>query len=189
MKLDQLEKFVLDNKDEFDDLEPSEDLFKELATPEKKIVQLRSWKLIVRVAAAIVIFSLGFTLNEFVSNDNNRTLTQDNNINMENDSLRMAFNEMQFYYTSQIDNVTNEILKLSNSDEGISDELDIQMKEFNTIFEELRNDLKDQANDEEVIEAMILNYRMKLRLLEDMKAQLNTINKEGEEDQYETIDI
>jgi hypothetical protein len=63
------------------------------------------------------------------------------------------------------------------------------MDELQTIFEELKEDLNDQANEEEVIEAMILNYRMKLRLLEDMKAQLNTTTQEGEEVQYETIDI
>lgn len=189
MKLDQLEKFVLDHRDEFDDLEPREDLFKELDTTDRKIIQFRSWKIISRIAAAMVIFSLGFALNEFVSSDSNHLFANDREINMENDSLRLAFEEMQFYYTSQINSVKDEIILLSNSDEVISEELDFQMQEFNTIFEELKNDLKDQANDEEVIEAMILNYRVKLRLLEDMKAQLNSSNQEGEEVQYETIDI
>lgn len=189
MKLDQLEKFVLDNRDEFDDLEPGKDLFKELDTPKKKIIHLDSWKMISRVAAALVIFSLGFALNEYLSKDKVSGVATEAEILMENDSMRMAFEEMQFYYTSQINAVKNEIILLSNSDAGISQELDFQMEEFNAIFEELKNDLKDQANDEEVLEAMILNYRVKLRLLEDMKVQLNSINQEGEEVQYETIDI
>lgn len=192
MKLDQLEQFVLDHRDEFDDLEPGENLFKELDTPEKKTIQFRNWKIIGRAVAAVVIFTLGFTLNEFISNDTNNSdsvITTDNGIKTENDSLRMAFEEMRFYYTSQINTVKDEIILLSNSDEVISEELDYQMEEFNNIFEELKNDLKDQANDEEIIEAMILNYRVKLRLLEDMKSQLNSTNQDGEEVQYETIDI
>lgn len=192
MKLDQLEQFVLDHRDEFDDLEPGKEFFQELNTPEKKIIPFKNWKTMARVAAAVIIFSLGFALNEFVSTDSNQTnklIADDNELNMENDSMRMAFEEMQFYYTSQINTVKDEIILLSNSDEVISNELDYQMEEFNTIFEELKNDLMDQANDEEVIEAMILNYRVKLRLLEDMKEQLDSSKQEGEEVQYETIDI
>lgn len=192
MKPDQLEQFVIDHRQEFDDLEPREGLFNEFEEFDKKpkkVIPLKSWKLFSRIAAAVVIFSLGFALNEFVSKDFNKTWKQDSFSVSDNDSLSMAFEEIQYYYTSEINVLKNEIILISNKDEEISNELDFQMQEFNAIFEELKKDLNDRANEEEVIEAMILNYRVKLRLLEDMKAQLNSNNQENEEVQYETIDI
>jgi len=191
MKLDRLEEFVKDHRDEFDQLEPPRNLFNELGHQDKKMINLHNWKIVLRVAAAVIIFSLGFALNEILpeNEDQKNAGFANDETSFESDSLRMAFEEMQVYYTSQINTVKNDIILLSNSDQEISDELDLQMKEFNAVFKELLTDLKDQANDEEVIEAMILNYRVKLRLLEDMKEQLNTSNIEGEEVKYETIDI
>jgi len=192
MKLDQLEQFVLDHRDEFDDLVPREEPFKEFDAPKAKIIRLKSWKTLLRVAAAMLIFALGFALNDLLSPnyiEGDKIFAKRHKEVSGSDSLRNAFEEMQVYYSSQINTVKNEIILLSKSDEVISDELDYQMQEFNSIFEELKNDLNDQANEEDVIEAMIQNYRVKLRLLEDMKAQLNSTNQEEEEDQYEIIDI
>jgi hypothetical protein len=191
MKLDRLEEFVKDHRAEFDDLEPGKDLFNEIEFEDKKIINLHNWKIVLRIAAALIIFSLGFALNEIMPENKkpgNEGYANDESL-IENDSLMMAFEEMQVYYTSQINIVKNDIILLSNADQEISNELDLQMKDFNLVLKELLSDLKDQANDEEVIEAMILNYRVKLRLLEDMKDQLNTSTIEGEEVKYETIDI
>ncbi len=191
MKLDRLEEFVKDHRDEFDDLMPKKDLFSEISKSDKKMITLSNWKIVGRIAAALIIFSLGFALNEIISEsggERNAGIAVDEN-GVESDSVMMAFEEMQVYYTSQINTVKNDIILLSNSDQEISNELDLQMNEFNHVFKELMADLREQANDEDVIEAMILNYRAKLRLLEDMKEQLNTSNTEGEEVQYETINI
>lgn len=191
MKLDQLEQFVIDHRNEFDNLEPNEELLKEFHAPKKQVFRLNNWKSILRIAAAILIFFLGFQLNDFISSQDAKKvfIANDEKIQMENDSLKVVFDELQFYYTSEINTVRNEIILLSGSDQEISNELDIQMEDFKQIFEELKNDLKDRANDDEVIEAMIQNYRVKLRLLEEMKAQLNNYQIEEEEVQYETIDI
>lgn len=191
MKLDRFEEFVKDHRTEFDDLEPGKDLFNEMGYADKNIINLHNWKIVLRIGAALIIFSLGFALNEIMPENKkpgNAGFANDESL-IENDSLMMAFEEIQVYYTSQINSVKNDIILLSNADQEISNELDLQMKDFNLVLKELLSDLKDQANDEEVIEAMILNYRVKLRLLEDMKDQLNTSTIEGEEVKYETIDI
>ena len=61
------------------------------------------------------------------------------------------------------------------------DDLNYDMVELDKVFEELKNDLKDNSDNEEVIEAMIQNYRFKLQMLEEILLQLNkSKNSENE---------
>jgi hypothetical protein len=46
------------------------------------------------------------------------------------------------------------------------------MVELDKVFEELKRDLKDNSDNEEVIEAMIQNYRIKLEVLDEILTQL-----------------
>lgn len=188
MKHDALEKFVIDHREEFDDLEPREDLFQEV--PEKTSLVISIWRnsLIRNIAAAIIIFAVGFAANDWYTNFQQFTSNDESFANGVADSSLLAFQEMEIYYTSEINQVRQDIILLSNQDEDINNELQIQMDEFNKIFDELKKDLKDQTNDSEVIEAMIMNYRVKLKMLEEMKNQLDP-STNYEEDRYEIMDI
>jgi predicted CopG family antitoxin len=55
------------------------------------------------------------------------------------------------------------------------------MEELDEVYLELKKDLKDNVSNPEVIEAMVLNYRVKLEILEDLLNQLN----EKENQDYE----
>ena len=55
------------------------------------------------------------------------------------------------------------------------------MEELDEVYLELQEDLKDNVSNPEVIEAMVLNYRVKLEILEDLLNQLN----EKENQDYE----
>lgn len=186
MKYDPLEKFMEEHREEFDDLMPREDLFSGIKTRKapKKTVFLQVF---LRSVAAILIFTVGFYAHDYYSNYSmNKIVRQQNN---QLDSTYREFYEMQAYYTSQIDQVKSEILLLSSSDSGISNEVSLELEELNEIFKELQNDLDDQTNDIDVIEAMIMNYRVKLKMLEEMKAQLEPNQKYNEEENDETFDI
>lgn len=192
MKNDQLEQFVIDNRAAFDKLEPGNALFAKKSTSTRKAIGMNSLGFWMRIAAAILLFSFGFLLNEMISHKSKYSgMTEKELIEsyLTNDSLISAFNEIQFYYTSQIRTTREEIILLSNADQEISKELDDQLQEFKNIFDELRDDLKDQTNEADVIEAMIINYRLKLNLLEDLKRQLIKANQKEKEGIYETIKI
>jgi len=47
---------------------------------------------------------------------------------------------------------------------------------LDSVYADLRRDLKDNAANEEVIEAMIQNYRLKLEILEDVLSQMRQAN-------------
>jgi len=194
MKHDPFEDFVKDHRGEFDDLMPREDLFNGIKTKRGKIITLNAKVWISRVVAALVIFTIGFGASELLSslNDNPDTknaYSQDARGHESMDSSYRDFYEMQVYYNQQIDLVKNEIILLSNADAEINNEIDIELKELKTISDELQKDLEDHTNDQEVIDAMIMNYRVKLKMLEEMKKQLEPSTNYSEEEDYETVDI
>ncbi len=56
MKTDKLEKFILDNRDQFDTMEPSPGLWQKIEQPQAKKIGLNWTSMLVRVAAVVVIF-------------------------------------------------------------------------------------------------------------------------------------
>ena len=185
MKYDALEKYVQENKNDFNDLVPKENLFQGIETRKRKTL-LISWQMVLsRVAAAIIIFMSGYFVNNYFSNipEISEVYVAADPI----DSSYLEFYEMKNYYTSQIAEVKNEILVLCKSDIEINREINMELEELNSLFTDLENDLNDKTNNTEVIEAMIMNYRVKLKMLEDMKAQIQpAITKNGEVT-YETV--
>lgn len=189
MNHDPFEQFVKDHKEEFDHIVPREDLFAQIETRKPKLIKMPAMTIFKRAIAAMLIFAVGFAANEFISPNRSNPASfldaQEGNIG---DSYK-EFYEMQMYYTQQIDLVRNDIVVLSGGDEVINEEIDIQLEDLKMIFEELKDDLNDRTNDAEVIEAMIMNYRVKLKMLEEMKNQLDPNTNHNEEDRYETTDI
>ena len=53
-----------------------------------------------------------------------------------------------------------------------SEELVADLERMDAVFEELKGDLEDDVHNEAVITAMIDNYRLKLRILEEILEEL-----------------
>lgn len=60
------------------------------------------------------------------------------------------------------------------------------MRQIDQACKELKNDLKDQVDNEEVINAIIQNYRIKLNILDQL---LEEIENKGNEDKETSTDI
>ncbi|MEZ5196206.1 MAG: hypothetical protein R2764_07360 [Bacteroidales bacterium] len=181
MKHDKLEKFILDNRDEFDVYEPREDLWDRIQQPAPKVIKL-NWKTIaIRVAAVIVIFIASYYFHDFMQKDNpNNLVVQQEEIKEEENENVKELMEAEVYYSSQINTAREQIFQLSGSNQELIDEIDLDMQELENIFGELKNDLKDNSDNEEVIEAMIQNYRIKLEVLTEILSQLQKSNKSVE---------
>ncbi len=82
----------------------------------------------------------------------------------ENQTLK----ETEFYYTNQINQKRAMIYQMSAKYPELKLEMDNDLAELDMILIELKNDLKDNVDNAEVIDAMIQNYRMKLMILEDI---------------------
>jgi hypothetical protein len=83
--------------------------------------------------------------------------------------------EAEFFYQQQIDNMTIMVKKVTDDEQILYD-----LEDMDRAFEEVKADLKDNADNAEVIEAMMDHYRLKLDILERM---LDEIQEENGEDQ------
>ena len=192
MKQDKLESFIRENSKGFDVFEPDDKMWDRIHKPNSKVVKL-SWKtIVIRIAAVIVIFIGSYFVHDWVQGKkSNKILVLQPGTNgermegMENVKVLM---EAEVYYASQINFAKNEIVKLSVDDPGLMKGIDYDFVELDQVFKELKEDLKDDSDNEEVIEAMIENYRIKLDILEETLRQLRKSRKvEKTKDEYHEI--
>ncbi len=189
MKPDKLEKFILEHKDEFDFIEPGADVWKRIQKPEPKIRRLSWQKTGWRVAAGIAIFISAYffhDLTDRMTKDNIASTVQEPAAEP-NENVKILM-EADAYYTSQINSAKLEIEQRSVNDPGLIKDVDFDLVELDKVFAELKNDLKDNSDNEEVINAMIQNYRLKLQILEDVLNQLKkSQNDKGSENKHHEI--
>lgn len=82
--------------------------------------------------------------------------------------------EIEMYYKSEIDYKVS-LVKNHLNDESILDDL----AAMDQAFAELKVDLKDNVDNEEVVAAMMENYQLKLRILEEILSELEKENSES----------
>ena len=181
MKQDKLEQFVIENRDGFDVYEPSDELWDRIQKPSPKVIQLKWRTIAVRVAAVVVIFIASYFFHDMMQSDNSNQIAQQQP-EMEDQQLEQVqvLMEAEVFYSSQINNTKDEIFRLSGNDQELIDDINLDMVELDEVFQELKDDLKDNSDNEEVIEAMIQNYRIKLQVLDEILKQLNKTKNTNE---------
>jgi hypothetical protein len=166
---DRLEKYVIEHRDEFDMLEPNDALWQGI---EKKMKKEKNYTLrfyTSRVAAVAAIFIISFMVQKFFFNQNN--------IYKEIPELA----EAESYYSGIINAKLEEVKPMLNEFPDIQQELDYDLSELDSVYKGLREDLKDNVANQEVIEAMIENYRIRIDLLEEMMHFLDRQDEDNNE--------
>ncbi|SNS54544.1 hypothetical protein SAMN05421640_0605 [Ekhidna lutea] len=82
--------------------------------------------------------------------------------------------ELENFYSGEINHKISLIKNHLGDDKILKD-----LQEMDAVFGELKDDLKDNVDNEEVIMAMMENYRLKLQILEEI---LNELEKEQSEE-------
>ncbi len=186
MTKDKLEEYIRNNRDEFDEIEPSTHLWsgivprkpvdqEEVQVHKTKIIGISQLKWITRVAAAIIIFTGSYYFHEYRSNQ--KQFAQKAIANENNSELYNTLMEAEYYYTAQIGLEKEKLYSLTVGNTMVREEIQDELKELDKEFRELKEDLKDNADNEDIIAAMIQNYRLKLSILQDMMLQLQQGNK------------
>lgn len=189
MKQDKLEQFIIDNHDGFDVYEPSDELWDRIQKPAPKVIKL-NWKTIaVRVAAVVVIFIASYFFHDMMQSEKSTQIAQQQPETEDQQMQQVQIlMEAEVFYSSQINHAKDEIFKLSGNNQKLIADINLDMVELDEIFKELKDDLKDNSDNEEVIEAMIQNYRIKLQVLEEILMQLNkTKNQDDNENNNHEI--
>lgn len=89
------------------------------------------------------------------------------NLDTESSEEISEWQEIENFYQGQIDEMTTLVSNLSDDEEILFD-----LEEMDQAFAEIKKDLKDDAANAEVIEAMMDHYRLKLSILEKMLEEI-----------------
>lgn len=167
--MDELEKHILNGRDEMDLHDPSPDLWKRI---EKGLPQRprRAVRYLSRAAAVLVIAVTGITAVYVISRTAEKV----------NDPDVKAVKEAYYYYDGRIKTLYREAQPLLTANPEISNELTEGMSELDSLSAQIIDDLKDNIASSEVVEALIQNYRLRIELLEDMLRLMKENKNENE---------
>jgi hypothetical protein len=176
---DRLEDFVKQHQEQFDLHEPDPSVWLRISPPQANrplpFVQERKPMRWLRIAATVaLIFAASSAGIYFLTGEKA-------NQDRYSSELYIEMMETEQYYSQMVSERYRELKPFLTANPAAEEMLSTDMDELDEVYSELKEDLKDNASNPEVIEAMILNYRVKLEVLEDLLNQL----KEKENQDYE----
>lgn len=186
MSKDNLEKFIQENRAEFDEFEAPAGLFdkiskdldkKEADKKEVKTFKI-NWYWTMSVAASILL-TFGLTYKIMSTEVKNDTVLA---------HQPTEFEQIESSFNYQIQQKMNRLNVVLANHQEEKEELLIDIKEIDSLYNDLKKDLNDQVDNEEVVAAMIQHYKIKLKMLEDLLfylEQYQPTTKHEEEESYE----
>ena len=184
----RLEEFIKMNKEEFDELEPSVDLWAriekhlpaevvEIKKHEKKTFSLG---FVLRVAASVfVVMTVGFT---FYLHSQKKT-------GVDLAAINPVYAKQQVHYTSLIETKRNELKSVAAADPELYKEFEAEIAQMETTYKELNADLATSPNQERVLRAMIHNLRIQTDVLNRQLSIIEQMHKMKTENDNETKGI
>jgi len=174
--MDNLEKFIIKNREEFDTYEPSPELWDRIGKrePQSKIRSINWKRIVYQTAAVVLIFVMSYFVQNLISKN-----TKSDNLANEKEIINTELAKIETYYNAELERKMNEITVLTKDNPEIKTHVYTDLAELDSAYIELKSDLKDNIDNEEVINAMIKNYKLKMEMLEDILYFLEGKNKKN----------
>lgn len=182
-----LEKIVQANKLDFDSFEPNEGHFDRF---EQKLIEYNNKKKSFSFAYILkaAIIAILVTLSGLWIYDNLGART---NKGIALSELSSEYGEVEMYYTHLVNQKYGEINQSQTLDSTQKLMLVQELKEMDSIYENLKKDLITNPSDKRVINAMIQHYQLKVEVMNqilDQLQQAQNINKQKSKN-YESTNI
>lgn len=191
-KTDQLERFVRNNRNQFDLHKPSSHLWDAIDDQlgeEKNLAGKTFLMYSRRIAAAIILLLAAYggyniVLNSTTAKQQKEILSQDLQTN---EKIKELY-EAQIYYSHQVSNTMHQLESYCEDFPVVCREVLQETKVMKQEMQQLEGDLKENIGNERVLEAMVRNYRIKLRIMENLLDNVKRAKTE-EENTHETTEI
>ncbi len=164
-KMDKLEEFIRKNREHLDRYSPSAGVWSKVKHDlRKEQPSAKKWfsiaaMVVLILCTGIILIRLG--INRSASNSD---IKADARLEQVNPHLK----ETEIYYNNLVNSLYHEATPLLTGNPEIKKELNSDISQLDSICSDIKKDLKDNVANQEVVEALIQNYRIKIRLLEDM---------------------
>lgn len=182
-----LDNIIQKNRSEFDSFEPSDGHFERFEQKLKELNKKEKTFTIGYILKAAVVTIL-VVLSGLWVYDNFEPGTNDGIALSE---ISPEYGEVEMYYTHLVNQKYSEINQCETLDSTQKGMLIYELGEMDSIYSNLKNDLKTNPNDERVINAMIQHYQLKVEVMNQILQQLQqaqNINKQKSEN-YESTKI
>ena len=170
---DNLEKFISENRPEFDDQKPSKDIWKAIdqhldQKSEKVARRIPIWRYARAATIAILLIGTGVFIGKNMNNQTSEPLAFE--------EVYPEFFEAEQFYKKEVNTKVAQLAKY-NHDPSINDDLNA----LDETYEELKAELSQapEAQHEQIINAMITNYRTKLSILERVLERIQSTNQDN----------
>jgi len=166
--MDKLEEHIRNSREELNRYSPSSLVWKSIRRKIRKgNPPLNKWVSIAAIALVILGTSLVVIRREYI---NKAKGFAKNNISNQKGNFQLK--ESEIYYYNLLNSLYTEATPLLTANPEIQKELNYDISHIDSLCLEIKKDLKDNVANKEVVEALIRNYRIKIRLLEDILAVL-----------------
>lgn len=181
---DKLEKYIKENREEFDFYEPGNEVWQNI---NKKLDSEKSteskfplfWK--IAASAALLIAAIFVAQNFYKKTP--VTVAQASVY-----EIAPELKEVEAYYTSVIREKRKEVLTYSAYDKGLFLEADQGLKNLDSIYLNLKNELVENRNKDKVIDAMVRNLQIRIEILNQQLMTLKKVKKlKNNKDENSTI--
>ncbi|QQL49725.1 hypothetical protein [Mucilaginibacter ginkgonis] len=161
----RLDNFIHDNREEFDDLEPSPGLWEGIESKldlgvdgaKKREAKTFSLGFVLRVAATIiVVMGVGFGIYL-------KTQSKTANVNLA--AINPEYAKQQVHYASLVKEKRNELKEVAKIDPQLYKEFNGEIAKMDSSYKKLTSQLKTSPNQERVLRAMIRNLQIQTEVL------------------------
>jgi hypothetical protein len=171
--MDELERYIRENREDLDRYEPGPENWKRINSSIRKTGTY--FRRAISVAAVLIILTgIAAILTLYNRGRNELPISG---------SQKTELSETERFYNSMINELYSEAKPLLTKQPEIEMELNSDLARIDSICADIKKDLRDNISNKDVIEALILNYRIKLQILEEMlqvlKENENEIKKPG----------
>ena len=180
--MDRLEEYINKNREELDKYTPSVEVWKDIrknlhGKRRDLVIWLSAAAMIVVILATAVLFYVVKERENYILNKRDAAI----HIMKANPELM----ESEIYYNNLVHDLYVQASPLLTNNPDLEKELLNDLSQLDSICADIKKDLRDNVANQEVIEALITNYRIKIRILEDM---LNTLKQDETSEEKITDD-
>ena len=184
----RLEDFMKNNQEEFDDLEPSADLWSKIEmhlpeqfnAPVKREAKTFSLGFVLRVAATvIVVMGIGFAVY----------LKSEKKQGVDFAAINPEYAQQQVRYTSLIETKRSALKSIAQTDPQLYKEFSSQIAEMDSTYKQLNSDLATSPNQERVLHAMIHNLQIQSEVLNQQLKVIEQLNQMKKDQSNEVKNI
>ncbi|WP_421764622.1 hypothetical protein [Ekhidna sp.] len=162
---DQFEKFIIDNREAFDDATPSENAWNAI---DQKLGKKRSiWPNMWKVAAVLFMVSTVYLMVEKATTNDEEPL------------LSEEFTQAEDYYVGLISLRRKEIKAQLTPEEH--EQFLVEIDQLDSMYEELKRTYQTNASNDRVMDAMISNLQLRLEILNKQLDILQNIKNQNNE--------